>query len=298
MERRPEDGRRAIAVALAAAGWLATAPSAGAGLDRPAQQVQIESRIVSVSLEAMLPLGVTFDASDYDYSSTGRQEPASGHSLQTGGLIGGGIGVVVTPNPGGDGPFGTGPLELGISSSFLSLFGNDATLVHISRHQPVGDEPDVLGEREIPWLVDVVASLGVPFRIPALATRPSVTKEGGILLIVEPVVGISIIEQNLQLRSDQTGFGGDVLATSDSDVGVGPVLGIGVKKQVARLPSKVPLFGDIPILAGLFYRARLVPSHSVKLASDQGFTEKLRSDDEWQHQIMIVITARIVRTGE
>jgi hypothetical protein len=52
------------------------------------------------------------------------------------------------------------------------------------------------------------------------------------------------------------------------------------------------LLGDIPVLGGLFYKARRIPGNSVEVTSPFDFTEQFSVDDSWQHSVSLVIILR------
>ena len=114
-----------------------------------------------------------------------------------------------------------------------------------------------------------------------------------VVLSLQPLNGETFTHVETTLRSDQTFFAGEDLRASDSQTKAGFVGGIGVVSEV----GKVPLLGDIPVLTGLFYRARQVPKSSVDLNSTFGFTETVEVKEDWQHNVSLLIVIPI-RLGD
>jgi Flp pilus assembly secretin CpaC len=130
---------------LPAAAWLALLLAlvpllATAGTREP--QVHVESRLVEVNVEFMAELGIGIDSVDSHYRSTGAQEPADTQGTKTSGLGGGGVNLMATRFPDGDGPVGVG-------ASGAGFFAGKETIFGLKRH-PGGDESNnVIGKREV-----------------------------------------------------------------------------------------------------------------------------------------------------
>jgi hypothetical protein len=260
--------------------WLA-APAPAA--ETRSQQVEVEARFLEVNAEFLAELGVAFNPADASYSSTGAQAPADTSPTTTSGSGGGGVNLMGVLFPGGNGPFGAGPAAVGIGVLAEGFYESDESLVKIKRHPGV-QANDVIGKRDIDAAVDLVATTRLP-----IATVPKLGGDGNIVLALQPLVGASFTHVETSLHSDQTGAGGLDLRSRDTDMKAGVVAGVG-------MTTGLPVLGDIPVLAGLFYKARRVPGDSVEVTSTFGFTERFEVDDSWQHsvQLMFIVPISII----
>ncbi len=248
-----------------------------AAADVPRTQVQVEQRIVEVSTELLAGLGVAFNPVDAQYSSTGGQEPADTARTPTSGSGGGGVNLMGILFPDGTGLFGAGPTELGIGVWAEGSYASEESLIHIKRHPPDEEGNDVFGKRDLESAVDLTATVRIP-----LLTVPQVGDDGGVVISLQPLVGGTFTHVTTSLDSNQALLGGADLRESESEMKAGVVAGIGVT-------SKVPFLKDIPLLGGLFYKARRVPGSSVQVQSTLGFTEEFSVDGSWQHSVSLVL---------
>jgi type II secretory pathway component GspD/PulD (secretin) len=260
-------------------------------IDARESQVQIEARIVEVHAEFLAGMGVNFDDVTAGYSSTGAQEPFRGGSTQTNGTVSVGGRLFVTTGLGETqprGPFGIGPVSVGAGVFYNHLFGGANDIFGISRHHGGNGTADVFASREIKSFTDVVAAA----KIPVVLWRPRiVTADGGqATIVLVPEIGATFIDTETSLRSDQTFFGGNDSTASRSETKTGLVAGLGVETEL----GKIPMLGDIPVLAGLFYRARHVPGSEVSQQSPFGFTETVRTESTWEHQALIVFVVPFI----
>jgi hypothetical protein len=272
---------------LLAAAWLPLLAPMQAVAETPSQ-VEVEARIVEVSAEFLAELGVAFNPVDASYSSTGAQEPDDTRRTGTSGLGGGGFDLMATLFPNGMGPFGAGPAAVGIGVLADGFYESDEKVFALNRHPPDSDLPkDVTAKRDLDFAVDLVATTRLP-----IAVVPRANQAGNIVLSLQPLIGATFTHVQTTLHSDQTLLAGEDLRASDSQTKAGFVGGIGVVSEVAKLP----ILGDIPVLAGIFYRARQVPKSNVELTSTFGFTEQVEVKEDWQHNVslMIVIPVKIV----
>jgi hypothetical protein len=288
IRRRAWAGR---ALGAACGGLVAASAFPALAIDTRAPQVEIESRIVEAHVDFLAGLGVNFDDATADYSSTGGQQPFSGSSTQTNGIFGVGAKLFVTTGLGEtrpQGPVGVGPVSVGAGVSYNRLFGGANDIFGISRHHGGSDVTDVFGSRDIESFVDVVAAAKIPL---VLGPPRIVTADGRqASLVVVPEVGGTFVRMKLQVKSDQTFFGGDALTASRTETETGLVAGLGVMTKV----GEIPMLGNIPVLGGLFYHARHVPGSDVSQESVLGFTETVRTDSTWDHEALIVFVVPLV----
>jgi hypothetical protein len=254
--------------------------------------VQIESSFLSVESEVFTGLGVNWGGVDGTYSSTGSQPPGSGSSSGAFGSFGLGGNLWFNTGLGetSGGAINTGPLFLGAGIAGTGFFDSTRDILRKSRHHPVTQQTDVVGSQSMNWAADVTGRANI-----ALSFAPRVTPENSIRL--EILAGLSVIETETSLRSDQTFFGGTDVTKRSTDVDVAPVLGAAVSKQITTI--KVPTLGELPVLGQIFFDTRRIPGTDVSKPSTFGFTEKLKTDAHWSHEagvrLLIILTPRVIK---
>jgi len=259
--------------------------------DVPVRQVNIEARIVEVSGEFAAGLGVAFDSVHGRYTSTSNEEPGSGDGSSVNGAGSAGFNLwfntgLLKPDPGG-----RNALNLGLGAAFTGFFGGDNDVLSLVRHNN-NDIPDVTVKRNIDHALDITARASIPILV-----RPRLLATEGkpARIIVEPFIGLSVIETQTTIRSDRTVLLGPLLSESHSEVKTGLVTGVGVLTDL----GKIPFLGDIPVLGGLFYTGRRVPGGDA-VVSGGGVSETGRTGASWQHQgLIVLITPFVIRdTGK
>jgi hypothetical protein len=270
-----------------------------AEVDASAPQVTIESRLVEVSGEVLLNLGIGWNNISGHYSSTGKQEPASESSSDVFGRFGLGGNLWLNTGVGGmalGGPLSTGPVSAGAGASINGFFGSQNKFLTISRHHGASRKVDVTGSRELDGSLDFTARARVPI-ILNVAPRVATQERKPATIYLDLFVGPSIIRSETSLRSDQTFFDGTDKTSRNTSIDVGAILGLAVSKEITT--AKVPLLGDIPVLGRLFYQARFAPGSKVSKNSTFGFKEKVSADPSTNHEIgvelVIILTPRIIR---
>ena len=276
--------RHSLSLALALLPGLA--PSLAAADPAAPGQVAIESRFIEVQAEFLMDLGVAFNPVDAHYRSTGAQEPADTSHTGTSGSGGGGLNVMAVVSPDGDGPLGAGPAAVGVGVQAEGFYESLKRVLGLVRHHPPDEPDDVTAARDVESAVDLTATARIPF-----ATVPRVGGDGRIILALQPLVGATFTHVETKLRSDQTFFGGEDLRAKESETKAGVVAGVG-------LTAEIPLLKDIPVLAGLFYKARRVPGSSVELESTFGFTESVAVDSAWQHSVSLMVIVPITLASD
>jgi len=282
---------------LAALVFFASAAMQTVAAGTATPQVEIESRLVEVSGEVLLNLGIGWNNISGKYSSTGSQEPARESSSDVFGRVGLGGNLWLNTGVGGmqlGGPLSIGPVSLGAGASINGVFGGQNKFLTISRHHGQSRKVDVIGSRDLDGSLDFTARARVPLILNAV---PCVATPDGQppTILLDLFVGPSIIKSETSLRSNQTFFDGTDKTTRNTSVDVGVLLGLAASKEITR----VPWLGDLPLLGRLFYQARFAPGSKVSKNSTFGFKEKVSADPSTNHEIgvelVIVLTPRIIR---
>lgn len=247
-------------------------------------QIVIGARIAEVSGEINAGLGVDFRDMGGSYRSTSNELPGSGSTLNINGL--GTVGGTLWFNTGAMAPAPGDPnaLNLGVALNVSGFFGGDDDILKLSRHNN-NDIVDTVLSRSIDYTVDVTARASIP-----IIVVPRITPDGNnVVLFIEPFAGLSVIGTETNLMSDRTGIGGPNLTGSQINTKIGLVTGTGISTEI----GKMPFFGDIPILAGLFYKARYVPGTTASVTAG-GVTETGSVDSGWEHEALLVLIAPFI----
>jgi hypothetical protein len=210
----------------------------------------------SFIVEPRISFGLGGSSGTSSYDSTGGQAPFNGDwSHSTGEFCGG-----ATFYPG----FVFGPVRVGADVNVCSgskTFGSgDATLFAIMRHGP----GDVALRSSTNVIIDTLVKAEIPLGNPEVE-YDSLSRR----FFVSVGVGPTFREQNLNLTSDQSFFGGGIPSIRETTWQTGFAVSAGLSTFVC--PTCI---AGNPLKVGIEGRARFFPSQSISLTSPVfGFTE-------------------------
>jgi hypothetical protein len=206
-------------------------------------------KIASLIVEPKISIGLVATSGSPSYDSTGGQAPFNGDwSHSTGQFCGG-----ATFYPG----FGIGPARVGLDVNACSgsnTFGSgDTTLFAIMRHGP----GDVVLRSSTNVIIDTLVKAEIPLGNPEVE-YDSLSRR----FFVSVGVGPTFREQNLNLTSDQSFFGGGVPSIRETTWQTGFAVSAGLSTFVC--PTCI---AGNPLKVGIEGRARFFPSQSNSLHS-------------------------------